>query len=566
MNKYAIGLDFGTNSCRSLIVNIENGREIASHVFNYPTGDAGVIIDKNDTNLARQNPADYIEGIEIIVKEAITKAKKSISDFDAKDIISIGVDTTGSSPMPVDADGNPLCFKNEFKTNNASYVWLWKDHTSFEEAAEITKLASEIRPNYLSKIGGVYSSEWFWSKILHCKNTAPEVYNEAHSWIEICDWITGHLIGDINPNTVKRSVCAAGHKAMYNDDWNGLPDSEFLNTLSPNFGDLRNRLYDKAYSSETLAGYLSKDWAEKLGLTSKVAVAVGAFDAHMGAVGAGISEGTLVKILGTSTCDIMVTNSKQKINDIPGVCGIVRNSVIENYYGIEAGQSAVGDIFLWFVNNFVPEKYGSTLDEKFVNLENEASKLLPGETGLLALDWNNGNRTVLVDVRLTGLILGQTLHTQPHEIYRTLIEATAFGALKIIDRIEDNEVRINDIVNCGGLAIKNKLLMQIYADVTNRPMKVSKSEQTPALGAAIFSTVAAGNNNGGYDKIDNAIKSMTGVDKVYHPIQENVEVYKKIYTLYVQLHDSFGTKEWNGNLFNVMKDLLKIKNETREKN
>ena len=566
MNKYAIGLDFGTNSCRSLIVNIENGREIASHVFNYPTGDAGVIIDKNDTNLARQNPADYIEGIEIIVKEAITKAKKSISDFDAKDIISIGVDTTGSSPMPVDADGNPLCFKNEFKTNSASYVWLWKDHTSFEEAAEITKLASEIRPNYLSKIGGVYSSEWFWSKILHCKNTAPEVYNEAHSWIEICDWITGHLIGDINPNTVKRSVCAAGHKAMYNDDWNGLPDSEFLNTLSPNFGDLRNRLYDKAYSSETLAGYLSKDWAEKLGLTSKVAVAVGAFDAHMGAVGAGISEGTLVKILGTSTCDIMVTNSKQKINDIPGVCGIVRNSVIENYYGIEAGQSAVGDIFLWFVNNFVPEKYGSTLDEKFVNLENEASKLLPGETGLLALDWNNGNRTVLVDVRLTGLILGQTLHTQPHEIYRTLIEATAFGALKIIDRIEDNEVRINDIVNCGGLAIKNKLLMQIYADVTNRPMKVSKSEQTPALGAAIFSTVAAGNNNGGYDKIDNAIKSMTGVDKVYHPIQENVEVYKKLYTLYVQLHDSFGTKEWNGNLFNVMKDLLKIKNETREKN
>ncbi len=566
MNKYAIGLDFGTNSCRSLIVNIENGREIASHVFNYPTGDAGVIIDKNDTNLARQNPADYIEGIEIIVKEAITKAKKSISDFDAKDIISIGVDTTGSSPMPVDADGNPLCFKNEFKTNNASYVWLWKDHTSFEEAAEITKLASEIRPNYLSKIGGVYSSEWFWSKILHCKNTAPEVYNAAHSWIEICDWITGHLIGDINPNTVKRSVCAAGHKAMYNDDWNGLPDSEFLNTLSPNFGDLRNRLYDKAYSSETLAGYLSKDWAEKLGLTSMVAVAVGAFDAHMGAVGAGISEGTLVKILGTSTCDIMVTNSKQKINDIPGVCGIVRNSVIENYYGIEAGQSAVGDIFLWFVNNFVPEKYGSTLDEKFVNLENEASKLLPGETGLLALDWNNGNRTVLVDVRLTGLILGQTLHTQPHEIYRTLIEATAFGALKIIDRIEDNEVRINDIVNCGGLAIKNKLLMQIYADVTNRPMKVSKSEQTPALGAAIFSTVAAGNNNGGYDKIDNAIKSMTGVDKVYHPIQENVEVYKKLYTLYVQLHDSFGTKEWNGNLFNVMKDLLKIKNETREKN
>ncbi|MBK7107008.1 MAG: ribulokinase [Ignavibacteriae bacterium] len=566
MNKYAIGLDFGTNSCRCLIVDIQNGSEISSHVFNYPSGEAGVIIDKNDPNLARQNPADYILGIEITVKKSIESAKKIIDNFNQKDIISIGVDTTGSSPMPVDENGTPLCFNEIFKNNSAAYVWLWKDHTSFEEAAQITELAAQIRPQYLSKIGGTYSSEWWWSKILHCKNTSPVVYDAAFSWVEICDWIPANLIGDLNPKNIKRSVCAAGHKAMFNDTWGGLPDSEFLNKLSPNFGNIRENLFDTAYSAENSIGSLSQEWADKLGLSTDVIVSVGAFDAHLGAIGAGISEGTLVKILGTSTCDIMVSNSAKKINDIPGVCGIVKNSVMENYYGIEAGQSAVGDIFLWFVNNFVPEKYGKTIEEKFVTLEREAEKLKPGESGLLALDWNNGNRTVLVDVRLTGLVVGQTLHTQPHEIYRTLIEATAFGALKIIDRIEENEVPINQIVNCGGLAIKNKLLMQIYADVTNRPMKVSKSEQTPALGAAIYSTVAAGVKNGGYDKIENAINAMTGIDKIYYPISENVNIYKKLYKLYDELHDAFGTNKWNGNLFNIMKELLEIKNSVRRLN
>ena len=283
----------------------------------------------------------------------------------------------------------------------------------------------------------------------------------------------------------------------------------------------------------------------------------------MGAVGAGIKEGTLVKILGTSTCDIMVSPNNQVLADIPGVCGIVNESVMKGYFGIEAGQSAVGDIFLWFINNLVPEKYGKTQDEKFKNLEKAASKLKPGETGLMALDWNNGNRTILVDVRLTGLLLGQTLHTQPHEIYRALIEATAFGALRIIDRIEENGVAIKEVINCGGLAIKSPLMMQIYADVTGRPMKISRSEQTPALGAAIFGAVSAGKDASGFVSAEDAQKVMTGTNKVYKPVQKNYLIYKKLYAIYRQLHDNFGTKNSNENMFNVMKDLLDIRDKVR---
>ena len=465
--------------------------------------------------------------------------------------------------MPVDEQGDALCFNEKYKNNPAAYVWLWKDHTSYQEAAQITELAAKIRPQFLAKIGGAYSSEWWWSKILHCKNVAPEVYNNAFSWVEICDWIPANLVGNLNPANIRRSICAAGHKAMFNDSWNGLPDKEFLDELSSGLGKLRDRLFPQAYSAEQKIGNLSAEWAEKLGLSTNVAVAVGAFDAHMGAVGAGVKEGTLVKILGTSTCDIMISPKGKNLNDIPGVCGIVDGSVMNNYFGIEAGQSAVGDIFLWFVNNLVPESYGKTQEEKFNNLEKEASKLKPGETGLLALDWNNGNRTILVDVRLGGLLLGQTLYTQPHEIYRALIEATAFGALAIIDRIEEYGVPIKEVVNCGGLASKNPLLMQIYADITNRPMKISKSDQTPALGAAMFSAVAAGKNSGGYNSIEEAQKCMTGTTSVFNPIHENVDVYKKLYKLYKQMHDGFGTKEWNGGMYNVMKELLNIRDEVR---
>ena len=563
MSTYVIGLDFGTNSCRSLIINVSDGKEIASHVFSYPSGEAGVIIDHTDPNLARQNPADYLEGIEVTIREAIKTAKEKDDSFEPKNIIGIGVDTTGSSPMPIDKDGTPLCFLPEFKDNPAAMVWLWKDHTSFEESQKITEQAKITRPAYLAKIGGTYSSEWFWSKIWHCQKIAPDVFNAAQGFVEICDWIPAILIGDTKPDHLKCGVCAAGHKAMYSEEWGGLPDADFLETLSPGLGDLRNRLYSKAYPSEEKAGNLSSEWAKKLGLSTNVAVAVGAFDAHMGAVGAGVKSGTLVKILGTSTCDVMVWPNDKSLADIPGVCGIVDGSVMGGYYGIEAGQSAVGDIFLWFVNNLVPDKYGKTADEKFQSLGEEGANLKPGESGLLSLDWNNGNRTILVDVRLSGLILGQTLHTQPFEIYRALIEGTAYGALAIIDRIEENGVPIKEVVNCGGLASKNPLLMQIYADITGRPMKISRSEQTPALGAGIFAAVAAGKSSGGYDNVTEAQQKMTGTDKTYKPIEENHAVYKKLYQLYKQLHDSFGTRERQSSLYNVMKDLLDIRDRVR---
>jgi L-ribulokinase len=564
MSKYAIGLDFGTNSCRSLLVDLSDGRELATHVFMYPSGEAGVITDPSNPNLARQNPADYLKGIEITIKESLRKAKEVEPAFSPDDIIGIGVDTTGSSPMPVDDHMRPLCFHDRFSDEPAAMVWLWKDHTSYAEAERITKIAAEMRPQYLSKIGGVYSSEWFWSKILHCKNDSPDVFNASHSFVEICDWIPAVLVGVNKPEDIKRGICSAGHKAMYSEQWGGLPDAAFLKAVSPGLEKLRDRLFSTSYSAEERAGYLSPEWASKLGLSEDVVIAVGAFDAHMGAVGAGIRTGTLVKILGTSTCDIMVYPHNKELADIPGVCGIVDGSVMAGYFGIEAGQSAVGDIFLWFIKHLVPDSYGTDQDEKFRKLEEAASALKPGESGLLALDWNNGNRTILVDVRLSGLLIGQTLHTQAHEIYRALIESTAFGALAIIDRIEENGVPINEIVNCGGLAVRSPLLMQIYADVTGRPMKVSRSEQTPALGAAIFAAVAAGKEKSGFETIDHAQKAITGTSKTYNPLGKNHDMYKHLYSLYLQLHDGFGTREWHGGMYNVMKELLDIRDTVRK--
>jgi L-ribulokinase len=564
MKKYAIGLDFGTNSCRSLIVDLADGNELANHVFPYPSGTDGIMLDPKEPNLARQNPKDYIEGIKETITNAICKAKEENPEFEAANIIGIGVDTTGSSPLPVNANGNPLSMTPEFKNNLNAMVWLWKDHTGYSEAAQITEQAKKLRPSYLDKIGGTYSSEWFWSKVLHCYHTDPEVFNKAESFVEICDWIPALLTGETKPKKIKRSICAAGHKAMYNDTWGGLPDKEFLSTLSPAIAPLRDKLYEKTFSSDKLAGNLSNEWAKELGLTPGIAIAVGAFDAHMGAVGAGIKPGTLVKILGTSTCDIMVSSDEKNLADIPGVCGIVDGSVIPGYFGIEAGQSAVGDIFLWFLNNLVPEKYGKTLDDKFKNLKDEAEKQKPGEHGLLALDWNNGNRTILVDVRLSGLLLGQTLHTKPHEIYRALIESTAFGALTIINRIEEYGVAVKEIVNCGGLASKNPFLMQTYADITGRPMKTSKSGQTPALGAAIFGAISAGKEISGFSNIAEVQNKVTGIKETFEPNPSNNLIYKKLYALYKQLHDAFGTKQWSGKMHNVMKDLLAIKDQQRK--
>ncbi len=564
MKSYALGLDYGTNSCRSVLIDLADGSELATQVFPYPTGEAGILLDSKDPNLARQNPQDYIDGLSAIVKGALAKAHKADRHFDPMRVIGIGVDTTGSIPMPVDASGTPLGLLPQFRKNLNAMAWLWKDHTSYREAAEITEQAAKLRPHYLAKCGGIYSSEWFWSKLLHCCRVDPNVFKAAHSWVEYCDWIPALLTGNLQPSRTVRGICAAGHKAMYCREWGGLPDAKFLARLDPRLAELRGRLFEEAVPSDQRAGQLTPEWASRLGLKPGIAVAVGAFDAHMGGVGAGIREGTLVKILGTSTCDMMVMRNTRKLADIPGVCGIVNGSVLPGYFGIEAGQSAVGDIFLWFVNNLVPDSYGKTIDDKFKSLDRAASRQKPGEHGLLALDWNNGNRTILVDARLSGLLIGQTLHTRAHEIYRALIEATAFGALTIINRIEDYGVPVREIVNCGGLATKSPVLMQIYADVTGRPMKVSRSDQTCAVGAALFGAVAAGKAAGGFAAVAPAQTALCGIrPTIYRPQPAAHKAYQELYRLYRELHDAFGTPGWTGQLDRIMKDLIALRERQR---
>jgi L-ribulokinase len=555
-NQYTIGLDYGTNSVRALIVNVANGAEIAAAVWTYAHGTQGVVLSR-DPNLARQHPADYLTGAETTIKQALATAKKTVKGFSPDQVIGIGVDTTGSTPLPVDKDGQPLAFQKKFANNPAALAWLWKDHTSVAEAVEITALAKKMRPQYLAKCGGTYSSEWFWSKLLHCLRTAPEVFNAAYSWVELSDFVPASLTGTEHPDKFIAGVCAAGHKAMWNAKWNGYPDEKFLARLNPKLAALRSRLTPRVHTIDRAVGGLTAAWAKKTGLTAGIPVAVGAFDCHLGAVGSGVTPGTLVKIIGTSTCDISIAANTSKLADVPGLCGIVDGSVLPGYFGLEAGQSAVGDLFNWWVNYIQP--HGEKLSHR--KLDEEALKLAPGESGLLALDWNNGNRTVLVDQRLTGLMVGQTLYSTPAEVYRALVEATAFGALTIINRFEEYGVKISQIVNCGGIAEKSPLTMQIYADVTGRPMKLSRSAQTCALGSAIAAAVVAG----AHKDYAAAQKKMTGLKPiVYKPDPKAHAIYRKLYALYKELHDAFGTKEWNGNLYGVMKELIDIRNRVRK--
>jgi len=555
---FSLGVDFGTNSLRALIVDLDDGAEVASCVFDYPDGEHGVLLDPKDPHLARQNPADYIEGFMQSVGKAVRSAGRR-RGFRPDRIVGIGVDTTGSTPLPVDRNGMPLAMQPAFRKQLAAHAWLWKDHTSHAEAAEITEKAARGKRGYLAKCGGTYSSEWFWSKILHCRRTAPKVFDAAYAWVELADFIPAYITGRLDPDTLPRGICAAGHKAMYHEDWGGLPDAAFLARLDPQLAKVRQHYATPAMTSDRQAGLLTAEVADRVGLPPGIPVAVGAFDAHTGAVGAGIKPGTLVKIIGTSTCDMMVAPADHKLPDIPGLCGIVPGSIIPGMYGLEAGQSAVGDIFNWFVKQLTPGRYADGGDPH-ESLTREAAKLAPGESGLLALDWNNGNRTVLVDPLLTGLLVGQTLHTTAAEVYRTLVEATAFGALTIINRFEEYGVAVREVVNCGGIAEKNPFVMQIYADVCNRPMKVSRSPQTCALGAAIFGAVAAG----AYKTVAQAQRNMTGVKpKAYRPNKSATAVYAELYALYRRLHDGFGTPDGDGRLHSLMKELIAIRNRAR---
>ena len=563
--KFTIGVDYGTNSVRAIIVDLEDGSEIATAVSPYSGGEAGVLLDAQRPMLARQNPRDYVDGFYRAVAKVIEIAQSTPPGHDRgftpDGIVGIGVDTTGSTPIPVDESGTPLGMIPEFEHELDAMAWLWKDHTSFAEAAEITEKASRSEDRYLSKCGETYSSEWFWSKILHCRRTNPRVFKAAFSWVELADFIPAFITGNPDPDTLPRGICAAGHKAMFHESWGGLPSEAFLESLDPDLVRLRSHYNGATKTSDQKAGGLCAPVAAKTGLIAGTPVAVGAFDCHMGAIGAGIKPGTLVKAIGTSTCDVMIHPETEPLADIPGLCGIVPGSVMPGYFGLEAGQSAVGDIFNWFVRQMVPEHYFEN-DAVHENLSQAADKLLPGESGLLCLDWNNGNRTILVDQLLTGLTVGTTLHTTAPEIYRALIEATAFGALTIIKRFEEYGVKVEEVINCGGIAEKSPLIMQIYADVCNRPMKISRSPQTCALGAAICGAVAGG----AFKNIQEAQKRMTGVKKtVYKPNPSAVAVYERLYRLYRELHDAFGVDGRKESLYHVMKHLLEIRDTVRKR-
>lgn len=557
---FAIGVDYGTNSVRALIVDTANGRDVATAVCPYPSGEQGILLDRKDPNLARQNPEDYINGFYKSVGDAVKAAKKH-KGFSPERVVGIGVDTTGSTPIPVDRAGMPLAMDKRFKKDLAAQAWLWKDHTSHAEAAEITAAAEKHRDNVLAKCGGIYSSEWYWSKILRCKRAAPKVFKAAYAWVEQSDFIPAFITGTMSPDTIRRGICAAGHKCLYHEDWGGLPRASLLRKIDADLIPLATRFKHKAAASNEVAGRLTAAVAKRVGLPAGIPVAVGAIDAHHGAIGSGVKPGTLIKIMGTSTCDITVWPLEEHLPDIPGLCGIVPGSVLPGMYGLEAGQSAVGDIFNWFVSHLAPAAYTQQGDPH-VNLSRAADKLAPGASGLLALDWNNGNRTVLVDQRLTGMLIGQTLHTTAPEIYRALVEATAFGSLMIIKRFEEYGVAIKQVINCGGIAEKNPFVMQIYADVCNRPMKVSGSSQTCALGAAIFGAVVGG----AYKTAESAQAKMTSTKATgYRPRKAAANVYSKLFDLYTQLHDAFGTPDYNGTLHNVMKDLIAIRDRQRAK-
>jgi L-ribulokinase len=546
---YALGLDLGTGSCRALIVDLADGTELADGVHAYRRG---VIGDAGDAQLARQHPADHLEAIERATAAALARARAASRAFDPTRVRGIGVATTGSTPLPVDRDGTPLAFASAFAGDPNALAWLWKDHTAHAEATALTAAARELRPQYLVRCGGAYSSEWFWAKAWRCRRAAPAVFAAAESWVELCDWLPGVLCGDARPGSLRRSACAAGHKALYHRGWGGLPDEAFLRGLDPALAELRARLYQRVHGSEERAGGLCAEWAARLGLPQGTPVAVGAFDAHMGAVGAGVRPGRLVKIIGTSTCDVLVAPAGAAVPEIPGICGVADGSVLPGHEGIEAGQSAVGDILMWYVTGHAPARLGATVDERFAALERAAAALPPGGRGLLALDWHNGNRSVLVDPQLSGLLVGCTLDTTPEQIYRALVEATAFGARRIVEQIETGVGRIDDVVACGGLAAKSPLLLQIYADVLGRPIGLARSEQTSALGAALFGAVAAGC----FADVPAAQAALCGQPcATFAPDPDRQRRYGALYRLYRDLHDAFGTRAWHGNLAHVMKEL-----------
>ncbi|SHJ90822.1 ribulokinase [Epilithonimonas mollis] len=548
MKKYVIGLDYGTDSVRAVLIDTENGAELATSVSYYQRWKDGKFC-KPEINQFRQHPLDHIEGLE----ETISTVVKE-SGVAPEHIVSICIDTTGSSPLPVNKDGIALSFLPEFSENPNAMMVLWKDHTSINEAEEINHLARNWGGEDYTKFeGGIYSSEWFWAKILHINRDDEKVKNEAYSWMEHCDYITFLLSDHQDLTTFKRSRCAAGHKAMWHESWDGLPSKDFLGQLDPSLAELSDRLYDKTYTSDEVAGNLNEEWAEKLGLTTNTVIAVGTFDAHSGAVGAKVEENTLIRIMGTSTCDIMVAPN-ELIGDktVKGICGQVDGSVIPGLVGLEAGQSAFGDVLAWFKDilmwptqnilmnsHIIDDKQKQLLKEELENnlirsLTQEAEKIPLSESVPIALDWINGRRTPDANQELKMAINNLSLGTKAPHIFKALVNAICFGSKKIVDRFEEEGVKIEKVIGIGGVARKSPFIMQTLANVLNMPIIVAESDQAPALGAAVYAAVSAGI----YPSVQEASRKMgSDFEAEYFPQTEHVEKYAELMNQYQILAD-----------------------------
>jgi L-ribulokinase len=545
-DQYVIGVDYGTDSVRSVIVNAASGNEVASAVFYYPRWKKGMYCNAS-LNQFRQHPLDYTEGLEYTIKNCLQQAGPGI----ALKVKAISVDTTGSTPAAVDATGTPLALLPAFETNPNAMFILWKDHTSIKEAAQINEHSKKFDTNFLQFVGGIYSSEWFWAKLLHVLRTDSEVSKATHSWVEHCDWIPFLLSGGNDVKQLKRGVCSAGHKALWSNHFNGLPPDEFFASLDPLLQGFTDKLFTRTYTAAEPAGQLSEEWAGKLGLTTDVIIGVGAFDAHMGAVGGQIEPYHLSKVMGTSTCDMLVAPVNEVEGKlIKGICGQVPGSVIPGMMGMEAGQSAFGDAYAWFKNvlawplqKLLPNSaiidsetatklIEETTDNIIAELSKQASLIPVTENNELALDWLNGRRSPDANQLLKGTISGLNLGTDAPAIFRAIAEATCFGARAIADRFNEEGVPVKGLIGIGGVAKKSPFIMQMMADVMDMPIRIHTSEQTCALGAAMFAATVAGI----YDRVEDAMKAMgQGFDATYFPDKSKADIYKKRYARYKQL-------------------------------
>ena len=546
MNKYVFGVDFGTDSVRSLLVNALNGEEIATSVFYYPRWKNQLFCHPR-LNQFRQHPLDYLEGLTYTIKTCL----QGLSEEIVQNIKGISIDTTGSTPVAVDESGTPLSLLPEFADNPNAMFILWKDHTSIEEAEAINNYNRQSNIDYLQYVGGIYSSEWFWAKLLHILKTDEKIRSNIASFVEHCDWIPFVLTGGKSLINLKRGICAAGHKALWSESFDGYPPNEYFAAIDPLLDGFTEKLHQNIYSTDSVAGKISPEWSEKLGLPLDVTIGMGSFDAHVGAVGGQIEPYYLSKVMGTSTCDMMVVSAKELNNKcVKGICGQVKGSILPGLYGLEAGQSAFGDVYAWFKNlllkpslQIIEESAMLSEDQKKVLIHSLDSNLLhklsqqadeiPLEvSSTLAIDWLNGRRTPDAEQRLEGAMSHLNLGTEASHVFRALVEATCFGSKAIVERFIQEGIPVKGIIGLGGVAKKSPFIMQMLADVLNMPVKVHKSEQTCALGAAMFAATAAGI----YSQVEHAMQAMgTGFEKTYYPNQEKVDLYQNRYQKYLSL-------------------------------